>query len=622
MNTNKTRCPYQENKDNKHNKNNNNNNSKDVDDYYKSLKSCTHLHTNKLIGVPAVAYSCRDKITEIIMNKYDEIVKMYNNREFDNIRNIFGELYNTNTYKVDIRQGCSSILLDYCLKQNDINLFRNIIQSNEEKNDHVYSIGLSLTRHTNPILFLRILFEYGITLHPRIIYFALIRDNTQFISYLIDVKHDITQGWLSYLKVLKKTSDSVKLFGIPMLKLLLNANINVLSNLYVLMRAAIIMHRLPMIEFIVEMHPNHDLNKYKYLNECCESHNKDALIYFLKNGANVHMINQNSVTETNIDIIAVLIDHNYILSKKTLKKLLIRNFKYNLNNTIYFVKIGAKIKWLFDDEEKRKYRPNPNNYAFQCYSILERVITENKIDHIKFLAENYLTLLKPELNRLFVIACANGRNDIVSYLYDLYAEDALQLNIKALFSAIFFGHYDTIIMLLKYGMDFNMVSVCTSSLISIKENNLFEIARTGYCSQNSHSEIYNDLVNNNTIFRNDNYNYGEASEYVNIIKLLISYQTPIGKCCIFNRHSVIFYSIDIFTYFLQNGMDINITWGHHSKNVNNFLTVAISAKKLDVIEFLLQNKINTKILKNHEINNTINNNEQIKNLLLKYGVKL
>ena len=298
-----------------------------------------------------------------------------------------------------------------------------------------------------------------------------------------------------------------------MLKLLLNANIDISSNLKALMYKAILMHNLEMVKFIVEMYPDHDLNNNQYLNECCETNNKDALVYLLKCGANVHMIAQDSIKETHIDIIKILIDNNYVLSQSTLKYLLTNNYVYNLDNIIYMVKIGAEIKWIFDNEKERLTLQNLDYNA--VYSTLECMITEGLIDHIKFFAENYLDLLRPEVNRLFVIACANGRNDIASYLYELGAE----LNDKALISACFFGHHDTVIMLLKFGMNFSSVNF--TSAITKNKYNLFAITTNGYYNKGWKNETYDDLINNDITFRNDNYNYGEASEYVDIVKLLI-----------------------------------------------------------------------------------------------------
>ena len=66
-------------------------------------------------------------------------------------------------------------------------------------------------------------------------------------------------------------------------------------------------------------------------------------------------------------------------------------------------------------------------------------------------------------------------------------------------------------------------------------------------------------------------------------------------------------------------MDINIIWCVDNRNL---LDRVLVNKKLDIIEFLLQQKIDTKSLSRKENMNIINDNEQLRNLLLKYGVNL
>ena len=422
-------------------------------DHYVTYRSSVHLRPIRNELKDSVLFTDTE-LKEILENNHKEIIKMYNNCEYHKIRELLNNLRGYSFYSDSYY--CFVILFEWCMTLNDMELFEIIVQQNKLDSERISKIYPLLITHANPIPFLRILLENDVNINPKTIYLAIAQNNIKFISCLIDVKYDITEGWIMYDESLK--SNPEKLISISMLKLLLSdANILQLVNLQLLMTTAILMHDLSIVEFIVEFivetYPNHDLNKYNYLNDSCEAHNKDALIYLLMHGANVHVINQDSIAVTCVEIVKILIDHNYVLSKGTLKELLMDNYVYDLNNIIYLIKIGAEIQWFFDNENEDDMLPEQDNYYYYAHSPLERMITEDFFDIIKFLAENYLTLLRPEINRLFVIACANGRNVIAKYLYDL----GVKLNVKALMSAIFFGHYETVVMLLKLGMKFYFI---------------------------------------------------------------------------------------------------------------------------------------------------------------------
>lgn len=179
-------------------------------------------------------------------------------------------------------------------------------------------------------------------------------------------------------------------------------------------------------------------------------------------------------------------------------------------------------------------------------------------------------------------------------------------------------------MLLKLGM----------KLTSIKEN-LFIVTYEGYATRGDFSTLYNDLIsdmyNNDVIFRNDIYNYGKLSQ-IDIIKLLISYDYPVNRNThIIDPWSDLYYDIDIFAYFIKNGMDINKIWevdmGYENYN-RDLLTGAIilstpNKMYLNIIEFLLQNGANNEIT-NYDARNLVFDPiyKPIETLLLKYGVCL
>lgn len=558
------------------------------------------------------------ELNNFIVDNRNKIIELCNNKQDETLMNLINNSMSNDRLSLCfpnlLSDYCITTIAKYCIDNDDLELFGIIVHhyclTSNDVNDKIITF---ISEYNNPMVFLNILIENNAKIYPNIISDAISADRVKFISCLASINYDIQKAWNVYILLLKLILNydriKINLISVPMLRVLIDHKINISLNLPDLINSAIYKNKLDIVKFIVESFPEHNIDQY--LNVCCESQNNDALLYFLKIGANVHDIITTSILHTSIDVIKILINHNYPVPLKPLKNVLRYHFTFDddLKNINYLLPIGTEIRWIFDVDDREATRRVTYPYALKerIYSSLEYVITTDHIDKIKLLADNHLNELKPKLNGLFIIACANGRNDIATYLFDLGAE----LNENALTIACFFGHFETVIMLLKLGMTFNM------TINSIKEN-LFTFTSAGYLTQNCSSEIYNNLVSDDIIFRNDIYNYGEG--YLDIVKLLINYNVPIDNSWswIFTRQSDIFYEVEIFRYFLQNGMNINKTTGHNSMT---FLEVAINFKKLDVIEFLLQEGINKKITNERAIK-IINDNEQIKHLLLTYGVDL
>ena len=567
------------------------------------------------------------KLNKLIIDNQYEIIKLCDDMHNEELKNVIDNLMDIEKLpwyiSEDLPSHCSTTILINCIKNSDVELFRVLAQYHYM---YVYIVDIDnmifICEHNDPIPFLNILIENNIKISPASVSVAISRNNTKFISYLISVNYDIVQGWTKYMSDICR--GSLNELSIPMLKILMNSTpnnkIDISLNLKDLMYIAIYEKKQNIIEFLIESFPNHDVNQH--LGRCCEKGNDEALIYFLKKGANIHIIDTEDLYDATIKIIKILIDNNYVIKQQTLEYHLIQQFMWqsDLNNVNYLLKIGAQIKWIFDREDAGKNRVfavdgmccNKN-----IYSLLEFIIANGHFNKIKFLAEHYLPLLQPEINRLFVIACANGRNDIARYLFDF----GVELNDKALLCAIFFGHHDTVIMLLKLGLNFNLTG----------EYYYFKLAEYGYVHLNdvnsskkrNYSFIdgwYVDLVNNNTIFRNDFFIC--SNDYFKIVKLLVDFKVPHNEWPM-DPCSEIFYDVGIFTYFMQNGIDINKkveSFFLFEETGRSFLEGAIIFMKVDVIEFLLQLQGINKMITNVKAIETINNNEQIKNLLLKYGV--
>ena len=567
---------------------------------------------------------------KLIADNHNEILELCINDQNDKLKELINNLTNGKPISkriwAELSKQCIIVLIKYCIKNDNVELFTTNIHLFCQQ--YIGYVMRYICKHNNPIPFLNILIENNIKITPDFVWRAFTKNNTIFISYLISIGHYIAEDFNVHASRLKYQPKDEAILSVLMLKMLMDNNIYISSeNLNNLIRAAIRNNNLEVIEFLVESFPDYNINRC--LEYCCYERNHELLVYFLKRGANIHSmkIDPNCLSEISINIVKILIDHDYPIAKKILNYILTTYFKndIHLENVKYLLANGAQIQYVFDIEERGKNRDAAmHTYdGDYIYSLLELIITKGEFIKIKFLAENYLNLLKPELNRLFVLACANGRNDIATYLYDLGAE----LNDKALICAFYFGHLETIIMLLKLGM------VLNTHPVAIKDD-LFVLAYVGYVYKSIYSKLYDGLIdstpnntpNKNTIFRNDIYNYG-VSTHLDIIKLLISHNIPTTNVSLMiTPYSAIYNDVSILEYFIRNGLNINKRWDDTRFNENRNLLegVIISAKPdkmyLDVIEFLLENGADRHII-NKEAIQVVNNPvyEPIKILLLKYG---
>ena len=582
-----------------------------------------------------------------ITKNHVEIMELCTNKQIDKLKDLIDNFMNGSIYPISWYlkhtpdEYCIGAIAKDCIKNNNLELFTTIVQQhNMYFNCHIiyYDVIRAIKEHNNPIHFLNILIDNNVEIKCDRIVKAIETNNVNFIDCLGLINYCLKNAWDEYLSELNKEKIDTNLLQIPMIKVLMNHKIDISLNLTDLILAAIEQNKLDVIEFLVESFSSKiEININQYLDKCCEENNSDALIYFLKKGANINSINKDVLLQTYIDIIKVLIDVNYPVPEKTLKAVLMYNYVFdddmNFNNINYLLKNGAQIQWIFDTENRGASRKRSFLICKdkKIHSYLEHVIVKGQIEKIKFLVDADLNQIIPMLDRLFVIACANGQNDIASYLFELGAK----LNDKAMISACYFGHYETVIMLLQLGMAFSS----TSSLTRV--NNLFKITymgTNGCCF--SYSEIYDDLIEDNIIFRNDLYCGGD--KHLEIVKLLISYNYPTFGETIFFPYSQTFYDVEIFSYFIQNGYDINKKWespmikanGKRENDSRNLLEGAIimhiedytfgdDHDGLAIIEFLLQSGIDT-VLTNKYAIRIVNESQytEFQKLMMMYGVHI
>ena len=420
-----------------------------------------------------------------------------------------------------------------------------------------------------------------------------------------------------------------------MLKCLLDGNINLKSSIDDILCNCIEIGNLDSVMFLIETFPGLDMNLA--LNIACKKDRIDILTYFLKRGVDINWILSGATLNVNVDTFKFLIESGYSAPQFELDVYLIRYFVNDdhLDNVTHLIKYGAGMKYLSAYEnlqtEYKNYRGlkqymiSCNNWA-SVNSPLELIVTAGRLTHIKFMIDNYFDVIKPHINRLFIVACANGRNLIASYLLDYGAE----LSYKALVSACFFGHLETVVLLLKNGLKLDM---CNENLFNMiingKASTIYDFDR--YVRLGVISSItpvltfYHQLIENCDEFKNDIYHYG--NDHAGILKLLISHDVKqLGNCaldigCLTSE----FYDICILKYFIVDDALANldkkcvIANQFNSYETRSLLESAILYEKLDVIEYLLQNGAKGPVGNNDAVSKVLAT-EPIMNMLLKYGI--
>ena len=555
----------------------------------------------------------REKI--IIDHRY-EIIKLCKSYEDDKLINFLRNVSNDDPVFYPILNGgilgyCTITLYEHGVKSNDIDLFAMMLQDGINCRYASRIIDYVMIYNTNPISILNMFIDNGGVITKTNMTDAFKSTNLAVIHYLIDNNYDITEAWNIYLQTACNIYDDCQL-NVELLKIV-STKVDIEVKLTNLIISCINKHNLDAIDYLFELYSNHNLNQY--LGMSCRPKREEILIWFLKKGADIHTIKPHYLSEVSIETIKILIDHNYKISTDLLKEFLIRHFVFcrKIDDIYCLLKFGANLQWIFDYENQKEKEQIEHEY-YNVYSPLEFIIYKGYFDKVKFIAENCFESLKPHIDRLFIIAATNGQTEIVSYLYDLGAK----LNDFALVNAVYMGQLQTIIFLLKLGM--NLLESWTNLKLTY---NLFIIAMDGFMDGYSRDSItYMELIDN-TVFKNHVHNYGY--DHQAILRLLVDYNIPLGNAYELGPFCDAFYDIKIFTYFMQTrpDVDMNTVFGSNFKGEvgRTFLDGAIIYRKLDVMELLLNYGVNTKTL-NAAVTETINENEPIKIMLLKYGVCL
>lgn len=521
--------------------------------------------------------------TLLIQNHYDDIIRWLQNEEYKEIYillkiNVWFEhrlLYVTLTTLGESANDNKllKIVIDKLIKHSlsiSPSIINNIITGGHidlfimllDRSDiNLQSYSLTIIKSKCAIKFLDIFLERGQQLNIFNIRNAIKENIIDVVRYSFNNGYDVQSAYneLEMDMLLRCDTNMLKL---------LNANIDITTNIDVVMLSAILQNSLENVMFLIPFVDN--INKY--LRNVCLHNNISIMKYLLQSGADITVLEDDMPKVLNIDTIIFLDKCGLKIGKKILDKSLLHDFinKNNTNNFSYFIEYGASMNYIF---HKQKVGKKINNYNYP----LQHAIYIGKINYIKYLCENYYDLIYPEFDALFLMACAYGQCDIIKYLHSLGAT----INDLSLIVACYFGKLNVIELLLSYGMDGD-----------IREN-LFCVLEDGYYKRGHNSRIYDEVINKDCIFKTRNMQWGNVigdfsviQNMRNLIKKLIPLNIPIPNDSEFlSFKSSIIFDIDILQYYLDCGNDFN-------KNSESVVETCIKHSHPKVTKFLLDNGAN------------------------------
>jgi ankyrin repeat protein len=484
--------------------------------------------------------------------------------------------------------------------------------------------------------------EYGHGLCTNHIQSAIMSNEIEIVKYAIEKSYDIqatfndcdfvdsgSNGNLSfsyettYQSISRfSTNKSSFSFSIQMLNLLIESGIDVSRKLDGILIYGAEHDDIDLVTYCIENNITHSINMILLFS--INSNHLDIITYLLENGADLNEVDSKNIYGIEFSTAQILTKHGYKFDSLTINNLFIRSFLADddLEHSYYLINHGADANCICD-RESRPCR-NDNTYVvftkeyLELNSYLEHLVVDNKLLQMEYLAQNHFHKLKSELDRLFVVAMANGHIRMGLYLLDLGADLHYQNN-QALIWATFFGHVDSVNLLIERGV-----------ILDGMTKNLFMIVICGYIESNSHTigpsdTYYDKLINNFDIFKNDEFCSGNG--YLEIFKLFIMHQVKIPTYKIFQIMPENFYDEDIFTYLVANGIDLNqelvLSIPGISRNAKaTVLVLSILFDKYAVTKILLEAGSDPKTYDNRAIKIAMNMKlTNVVDLLMKYGAE-
>lgn len=520
-------------------------------------------------------------IHKIIRTNYEKIIELLDN---DNYHDINLMLYNDTTYEWRIFYPLSS----YCFKHDDqpllIKLFskekyheRNYIYIQDIlKYDYLKKL-LNILDNVETSKYTFVFFQYDIDNNIDMLKLLLEHNHTITDSYIYDIIETNNITIITYLfendyggQIQNVIDNSAGIYtNMETLKLLINYNINftkVLDDMYIVM---IDNKQLESIKFLMLVCPCADINYFLIF---C-GHNLNAMKYFVSMGADINLIEHDDIVMFNMDVIKFVISCGYHTDEKLMNNILKNKIPYeNIDNTIYLLDFGADINCIFEIE-----------------NIIQNLVMDASIDLIKYLMCNHYEIMQLHINKMVIIACANGKNDVLKYLYAF----GIDMDNILIIISCYFGHLETLEILLGWGMQLDNIDV---NLFLVLKDGLFHMGDT-----------YETMIHKYIEGQYRTFNYGW--QHHKIVDLLIEYKVPIYDFqTIFCYYRKLFYNEKFIKYCLGLGMDID-KFGLLGKCVAN--------KNYNLVKLLLDVGADGQLLCKYS--DFINLNDILKGLFRDYG---
>jgi ankyrin repeat protein len=565
---------------------------------------------------------------DIFFSTEDDFVKelfkycLYDN-DIELLKNILSRTNSDNLFKL--------ILLESIPDREILDLFRNttdivweIIISEMYLTDRCSVQCMDYICGRNKINLLEKMLNRGYKMNSWTIGIAIQRGFIDIIRHAILHNYNIQQIFNEYDFVNNKLINT----DIAIIKLLVEHHIDISEKINDIFLRATELGNIDLVTYCVENNYGCDVNDA--LQYACFGAYSDIVIYLLEHGADITALNIKNVKAGNIKIFKILIDYGFCIPVEDMCLVFVTCFIYanDVTDILFLLEYGANPECIFHCTMTRYEniidmvgRPEMYHWV-NCY--LEFIVSMGYISHIKYLSElNYEKILL-ELDRLFIVACANGKSDMVIYLLKLGANINTENNM-AVNVACYFGHMDILKFLLE-----------KIDLLDITEN-LLMVTIQGYSSlvyevneENTYAP-YRKLRGKNNILRNDLYHFGNF--HVSIFELLCSKNIVLTNFDIYEILKIfplVFYSKNFLRYIISMGFDINTMfetmfggtiYGSVTLELTSILELCVNFNNIHLVKYLLDNGADITINNNGpmQVANYIGGREEIKKLLLEYG---